>query len=649
MLKILFLNLYDDILVEKTKNLEKVMDFKTYVGNRNVSDAEMKNQIRWAEKEGMDAIVCEWDVYDSIIQYKPMVSVYPVTFSSFDTCVILYLLKKELERKNLPYRKVILGTRLPINVQTEILEEMYDFDIFIPAWKEDMEQEFFDSWAERGYEVVVCGPQFSQEVKASGMYHFYDEQVFHYVYFQQDIRRTVQKIAEEKQYRHLLEEMKIMINYSFESICILDKEGKIMICNDQAKATFGMHYPGELTGVCFSDLVSAISKEELDEILYTGKNYFSKVVNVNESTGMLNITPIFDKGIDNGAVVHFTTIQQIDKMESQVKIEFYNKGHFAKYHFTDIIGESEMMVKARKLAEKFAKYNSNVLLYGESGCGKELFAQSIHNASLRSARPFVAVNCGALPSNLLESELFGYVEGAFTGALKKGKKGLFEIAHKGTIFLDEISEMDIKSQTRLLRVLEERVVMKIGDDRVIPIDVRVIAASNKNLLKLVKEGTFREDLYYRLNVLFLNVPPLRKRERDVLLIADSFMKQYGKKYNKWIVLNSEAEQEILSYPWEGNVRQLRNFCERLVIVADDKSISADVIREQLDIIDTSFSENDNDLAADLDRNIESMEDAEKRSIINALKKTGGNRTRTAEILGISKTTLWRKLKYYELE
>ena len=332
MLKILFLNLYDDILVEKTKNLEKVMDFKTYVGNRNVSDAEMKNQIRWAEKEGMDAIVCEWDVYDSIIQYKPMVSVYPVTFSSFDTCVILYLLKKELERKNLPYRKVILGTRLPINVQTEILEEMYDFDIFIPAWKEDMEQEFFDSWAERGYEVVVCGPQFSQEVKASGMYHFYDEQVFHYVYFQQDIRRTVQKIAEEKQYRHLLEEMKIMINYSFESICILDKEGKIMICNDQAKATFGMHYPGELTGVCFSDLVSAISKEELDEILYTGKNYFSKVVNVNESTGMLNITPIFDKGIDNGAVVHFTTIQQIDKMESQVKIEFYNKGHFAKYH-----------------------------------------------------------------------------------------------------------------------------------------------------------------------------------------------------------------------------------------------------------------------------------------------------------------------------
>jgi Transcriptional regulator containing PAS, AAA-type ATPase, and DNA-binding domains len=363
----------------------------------------------------------------------------------------------------------------------------------------------------------------------------------------------------------------------------------------------------------------------------------------------LNITPIFDKGIDNGAVVHFTTIQQIDKMESQVKIEFYNKGHFAKYHFTDIIGESEMMVKARKLAEKFAKYNSNVLLYGESGCGKELFAQSIHNASLRSARPFVAVNCGALPSNLLESELFGYVEGAFTGALKKGKKGLFEIAHKGTIFLDEISEMDIKSQTRLLRVLEERVVMKIGDDRVIPIDVRVIAASNKNLLKLVKEGKFREDLYYRLNVLFLNVPPLRKRERDVLLIADSFMKQYGKKYNKWIVLNSEAEQEILSYPWEGNVRQLRNFCERLVIVADDKSISADVIREQLDIIDTSFSENDNDLAADLDRNIESMEDAEKRSIINALKKTGGNRTRTAEILGISKTTLWRKLKYYELE
>ena len=206
-----------------------------------------------------------------------------------------------------------------------------------------------------------------------------------------------------------------------------------------------------------------------------------------------------------------TEFREIEKLEAAVKHEYRTKGYTARYTFEDIAGTSEAIRESRRLAKQFSKYDSNVLIAGETGTGKEVFAQSIHNASLRKDEPFVAVNCGAIPVNLLESELFGYVDGAFTGASRKGKKGLMEIANHGTLFLDEISEMDFNGQVQLLRVLEERVIRRVGDDKEIPIDIRVIAASNKNLLELIEQGKFREDLYYRLNVLTLYIPPLRDR------------------------------------------------------------------------------------------------------------------------------------------
>ena len=461
------------------------------------------------------------------------------------------------------------------------------------------------------------------------------------------------------QLQRTLDELRNMLNYSFEAICILDNDGRVTNYNKKMADVFPADDSREYASRYFYELVPAVTKAEIDEILKKGKSYYSRIVDVKNLVGMLNITPNYAGEDIDGAVVHFTTIQQIERMETQVNSEIYQKGHYAKYRFEDILGKSESITKTKKLAERFSKYQSNILLYGESGCGKELFAQSIHNSSLRSEQPFVALNCGSLPTNLLESELFGYVEGAFTGASKKGKKGLFEIANKGTIFLDEISEIDAQGQTRLLRVLEERTVMRVGDDKVIPIDVRVIAASNKNLLRLVKEGRFREDLYYRLNVLTLNIPPLRKRENDIILLAENFIKKYGTRYNKYILLSTEAEQEMLCYPWRGNVRQLRNFCERLVIVADDINITGAEIREQLNAVEmTSFDEKDgvkteesNRFETETYESIEKVDNlamAEKISIMNALKKTAGNREKTAALLGISKSTLWRKMKEYKL-
>ena len=519
MFKIYFLNLFNEVMIEQTRNLEKLIDFKMYLGVNTKNPEEMENQIRWTEREKMDAVICSWEEYERIMSYEPLIPVYPVRITAYDTSVILYTLKKHLKQKGLEhYRKVILGTYLPINVRLDILEEMFDLELVNPPWDDELSQSYFDSYAKEGYQVVVCSPQFAEKVRNSGMYPFHDVRVNEYIDFSQDIKQVIQQVATGNQLQKTLEELKNMLNYSFEAICILDNEGKVTVYNEKTEQMFGANNSGEYAGQYFYELVPAVSKDEINEVLKTGKSFYSRIISTNNYVGMLNITPNHQEKGTNGAVVHFTTIQQIEKMETQVKSEVYKKGHYAKYKFVDILGDSEIMQKGKKLAERFSKYNSNILLYGESGCGKELFAQSIHNSSLRANQPFVAVNCGSLPSNLLESELFGYVEGAFTGALKKGKKGLFEIAHKGTIFLDEISEMDSQGQTRLLRVLEERCIMRIGDDKLIPIDVRVIAASNKNLLKLVREGKFREDLYYRLNVLTLNVPPLRERGEDIMYI-----------------------------------------------------------------------------------------------------------------------------------
>ncbi|WP_394926439.1 sigma-54 interaction domain-containing protein [uncultured Robinsoniella sp.] len=656
MFNIFFLNMFNELMVEQTKNLEKLIDFKMHQGIITNNAKEVENQIRWAEREKMDAIICSWEDYEQMMSYKPLVPVYPVRITAYDTSVILHSLKKYLKERHLEhYRRVILGTYLPISVRLDILEEMFDFELINPPWEDELSQSYFDSFAKEGYQVVVCAPKYIDKVRNSGMHPFHDEQVNQYIDFSQDIKQVIQQVAIGSQLQKTLEEMENMLNNSFEAICILDNTGRVTAYNEKSEQMFKLNNDRKYAGYFFYDLVPAVSKEEVLEVLTSGKAFYSRIINANNYMGMLNITPNHKERDANGAVVHFTTIQQIEKMEIQVKSEIYKKGHYAKYKFTDILGVSEIIQKTKKLAERFSKYNSNILLYGESGCGKELFAQSIHNAGLRVNQPFVAVNCGSLPANLLESELFGYVEGAFTGALKKGKKGLFEIAHKGTIFLDEISEMDTQGQTRLLRVLEERCVMRIGDDKVIPVDVRVVTASNKNLLRLVKEGKFREDLYYRLNVLTLNIPPLREREEDVILIANAYINKYGEEYRKHIVLSDSANKELMNFSWEGNVRQLRNFCERLVIVADEIEIAGCDIREQLAVMGMAIFERAietekeiTENVRDITESVNNIKTAERISICNALRKANGNRECASKMLGISKSTLWRKMKEFEI-
>lgn len=368
--------------------------------------------------------------------------------------------------------------------------------------------------------------------------------------------------------------------------------------------------------------------------------HFIKSANIikDEDGNMIGVVDIFKK---------------IKNTQHEVK---NGTGMRAKFKFEDIIGDSYAMKESIRLAQIAARSSSNVLIQGESGTGKELFAESIHNASSRKDERFVSINCAAIPGELIESELFGYEEGAFTGALKGGHPGKFEIANGGTIFLDEIGDMPLYMQAKLLRVLQEKQIMRIGGNNVIDIDARVICATNKDLLEKCRKGTFRKDLYYRLNVLNIKLAPLRKRKGDIEQLVYYFMKKMNIKISKNIKkISDEAMEYIIDYKWPGNVRELENCIERavnfcqsdtinlrdLAIDIKEKTSSHDMERGLLDelvILNKDSSE----------VRLESLENIEVREIKRVLQKMDGNISRAANILKVSRNTLYNKIKKYNI-
>jgi transcriptional regulator with PAS, ATPase and Fis domain len=362
------------------------------------------------------------------------------------------------------------------------------------------------------------------------------------------------------------------------------------------------------------------------------------LLTVNGTKIIGNSVPIVVNGKSFGSVITLQETSKIQQMEAMIRKEIYASGHYAKYTFADVIGTGPKITKTKETAADYAAADSSILILGESGTGKELFAQSIHNASKRTKEPFVAINCAALPAQILESELFGYVGGAFTGASKEGKPGLFEVAHGGTIFLDEVTEMDYANQGRLLRVLQEKTVVRLGSYKVIPVDVRVIAATNKDLESLVQQNDFRIDLFYRLNVLRLDIPPLRERKVDIALYAEKFLQEFSADSGKAFELTNDAIHYLQEYPWPGNIRELRNLMERLAVICKTKLITDPLLQELLKP------------KTPAEKPVQSAK--EKRltdEIKRALNKAGGNYTLAAQALGINRSTLWRRMQRLEID
>ena len=343
---------------------------------------------------------------------------------------------------------------------------------------------------------------------------------------------------------------------------------------------------------------------------------------------------------DGDEQIIVTVERAVEKSRMQRRILDLEKKLKTRYSFEKILGSSQKIKNTILLAEKVAPADSTVLLEGETGTGKELFAQSIHNASSRKNKPFVAVNCSAFPKDLLESELFGYKKGAFTGA-NNDKKGLFEEAHEGTLFLDEISEMHYDLQAKLLRVLEDQTFTKIGDTKQVRVNVRILAATNLDLLKEVQHQRFRPDLYYRLSVFKIHLPALRERLEDINEIASYFIRFYSLKTNKQVTgMDPDFINQLKQYDWPGNTRELKNIIERTVILTDHEILTSDLL--PYDLFTSSRSATSDDFEG-------SIEDLEKIHIRKILALSRGNKTKTAERLGIGIPTLYRKLKKYGLE
>ncbi len=306
--------------------------------------------------------------------------------------------------------------------------------------------------------------------------------------------------------------------------------------------------------------------------------------------------------------------------------------------FHGIVGESKKIKEIKNLICKIADSKASVLLMGESGTGKELFARAIHQCSQRRNKPFVAINCAALPQTLLESELFGYEKGAFTGALKQ-KKGKFELANGGTLFLDEIGEMNLETQSKLLRVLQEKEYERVGGLKPIKVDIRVVAATNVDLKEAIKHGRFREDLYYRINVIPIEIPPLRERKEDIPILAEYFLKMFNREYDKSIdLISMEVLDIFMEYEWRGNARELKNIIESAVAVAspDDKILGPQHL--QAHFVNTK-RKNSNEIKDGM-----SLAEIEKQYIYNTLKKVNWNKSKAAKILNINRQTLYNKIK-----
>ncbi len=315
----------------------------------------------------------------------------------------------------------------------------------------------------------------------------------------------------------------------------------------------------------------------------------------------------------------------------------------ARHFFPDIIGESMAMRGLLSLIRKVSPTDSTVLVLGESGTGKELVATSIHDNSERTDKPFIKLNCAAIPAELLESELFGHEKGAFTGA-NKFKPGKFDMATGGTIFLDEIGDMPLNLQAKILRVLQEQEFYRVGGSRTIKVDVRIIASTNKNLEKMIQEGSFREDLFYRLNVFTLHLPPLRERKEDIPLIVDYFLQNVPQKVD----ISSVALQMLIAFSWPGNIRELKNTIESAAVIAENGYIEPAQLSSKI----TGAFNNDDQMGLKLPVNIpldERLREIEKSMIIEALRKTGGVQVRATELLGINPRSLWHRIKKHDID
>ena len=482
-------------------------------------------------------------------------------------------------------------------------------------------------------------------------------------------RRTMEELirralligeVRDREVRHR-QQLSTSLNLVIERVFFLDADDRVSLVNDQGLELLGQIDESKVIGQHLWQY-----GEGLESIIKARRHKSAQVVTFRGKTMLLHSAPVFAKEKFLGTVISLTSALEVERMEHRVRREAHSSGMVADTGFDDMEGvaAAPSMRACLARARNFAASNGTILITGESGVGKDLLAQSIHNGSNRRHQAFVAINCAALPLTLLESELFGYEEGAFTGAKRGGKPGYFELAHGGTLFLDELGLLPVHVQMQLLRVLQSKQVLRVGGRKMIPVDVRVLAATNADLAASVRDGTFRQDLYYRVNVLHVDIPPLRKRPEDVPLLAARYLPVLNRENGRSISgISPELMAAFQNYDWPGNVRELMNYLMRLVVSSPGPQLRLeDLEASGIDLShvetvggpveirpghDYQYNGHVEDGAGYLKLRPGDMESMEGEIIRWHMAKYKGNRAKVCEDLGISRTTLWKKLKDLE--
>lgn len=511
----------------------------------------------------------------------------------------------------------------------------YKVHQFLPMIKE-----FFQQYPIIAHEYTYTGDGYKMNERKRTSTRNYDEQLY-------------------DKYEHQEGILNIVLDSAYEGIVVVDHEGKITRMNDAYCRVIGMKRE-EIIG---KHVQHVIDNTNLHNTIKTGKQERGKLQNIRGQDMIVHRIPIRKNNQITGAIgmLVFEGIKELNKIYASLQDKYEEQGttiqpphkkpHIEEMNTLErIVGKSEAIGKAKKVAYKVAKTNATVLITGESGTGKELYARGIHEASPFASGTFISVNCGAIPESLFESELFGYEEGAFSGAKRGGKKGKLELAQNGSLFLDEIGEMPLQMQTKLLRVLQEKEYERVGGIKKEKLNVRIIAATNRDLRKMIQSGLFREDLFYRINVIELHIPPLRKRKEDIPQLVQYYLNYFSGKYGEAEKNMDKTTMAYFSqYDWFGNVRELMNTIERLVVLTEGDQIEPHHLPAHIWHKEEIATEHPIQTAASLHDKVDSLKESEERTlIIQALTEAGGNKTKAAKNLGIHRTTLYQKMKKYNV-
>ena len=549
-----------------------------------------------------------WEIFDKVSEHLV------VAYSSYiDIIETLRIIENQHGVIN---QKIALVIHESHEYNMKIFSKYTNNDLSLFTFKKAKDLHgIFDILYSKSYNYCICGPTAAAIAKEFNIRSF--PMPFNDNTLLRAIKRAEQIIDFNKHEYMVIKKLQMLLDDLPDNILICTQEGIIEDCNSQARKMFNVTID-EIIGKNITNLLPelSLSNSTAREIITNKEDKYFAIVKHVLYTDTKRL------------IVQLTPVKEMDAAQNKLK-KIQSLGLVANYHFEDVIYQSQIMKQVIAMSKSYANYDFTVLIEGETGTGKEMIAQSIHNESQRKKGPFVAVNCATLSEELLESELMGYEEGAFTGARKGGKIGLFEQANLGTIFLDEIHQMSIRLQAKLLRVLQERQITHIGGNRVIDIDVRIIAATNENIAELAEAGEFRSDLYYRINVLNIRMPSLKERKDDIEPLINHFVTLYNIKYDKNSKLNlNEILNYTLNYNWPGNIRELQNYVYKMIILSENNLLG--------ELNKTIFSNENRNKITVSETNLEDMQ---KQIISIVLEQCNGNKSEAARRLGINRNTI----------